>query len=293
MQTNKFIETFKKKQMENSSLIPFEGKVIRKAWHDEQWYFNISDIVAVLTESKDAKAYWRKLKQRLIAEGGNEVVTNCHALKFKAPDGKNYKSDATNTEGILRIVMSVPSPKAEPLKLWIASVGKERLDEIENPEIAIERAKEIYKAKGYPDDWIENRLKSIDIRKQLTNEWKNRGVKEGQEYSILTAVISKATFGITPSEHAQHKGLEKQNLRDHMTNLELVFSMLGEEITRSIAVQEDAHGFNENHETAQKGGRLAGEARENVERQTNVKVVSPQNFLKEIGEGENTEGVVK
>ena len=155
MQTNKFIETFKKKQMENSSLIPFEGKVIRKAWHDEQWYFNISDIVAVLTESKDAKAYWRKLKQRLIAEGGNEVVTNCHALKFKAPDGKNYKSDATNTEGILRIVMSVPSPKAEPLKLWLASVGKERLDEIENPEIAIERAKEIYKAKGYPDDWIE------------------------------------------------------------------------------------------------------------------------------------------
>ncbi len=277
--------------MENSSLLPFEDKVIRKLWHDEQWYFNISDVIAILTDSTDSKAYWRKLKQRLIAEGGSEVVTYCHALKFKAPDGKNYKSDAANTEGILRIVMSVPSPKAEPLKLWLASVGKERLDEIENPEIAIERAKEIYKAKGYPDDWIENRLKSIDIRKQLTNEWKNRGVKEGQEYSILTAVISKATFGITPSEHAQHKGLERQNLRDHMTNLELVFSMLGEEITRSIAVQEDAQGFNENHETAQKGGRLAGEARENVERQTNVKVVSQKNFLKELGDGENTEGV--
>jgi DNA-damage-inducible protein D len=269
----------------NNKIALFQEKKVRRLWHNEQWYFSVSDIMNVVTESKDAKAYWRQLKKR-----EPQLVTICHGLKLEAGDGKMRIEDCSNTEGVFRILMSVPSPKVEPFKLWLASVGKERLDEIENPEIAVERAREIYKAKGYPDDWIENRLKSIDIRKQLTNEWKNRGVKEGQEYSILTAVISKATFGITPSEHAQHKGFEKQNLRDHMTNLELVFSMLGEEITRSIAVQEDAQGFNENHETAQKGGRLAGEARENVERQTNVKVVSKKNFLKELGDGENTEG---
>lgn len=270
----------------NNKIALFQEKKVRRLWHNEQWYFSIIDIIEILTESPNPRKYWSVLKVR-----EPQLATVCSQLKLESKDGKNYKTDCSNTEGVFRILMSVPSPKVEPFKLWLANVGKERLDEIENPEIAIERAREIYKAKGYPDDWIENRLKSIDIRKQLTNEWKNRGVKEGQEYSILTAVISKATFGITPSEHAQHKGLEKQNLRDHMTNLELVFSMLGEEITRSIAVQEDAQGFNENHETAQKGGRLAGEARENVERQTNVKVVSPQNFLKELGEGENTEGV--
>lgn len=219
----------------------------------------------------------------------SQLVTFCNQLKLTASDGRQRLTDCANTQGILRIVMSVPSPKAEPLKLWLAQVGTERIEETENPEIGFERLRNIYRAKGYPDEWIENRLKSIDIRKQLTDEWKNRGVKEGQEFSILTAVIAKKTFGVTPSEHAQHKGLAKQNLRDHMTNLELVFSMLGEEITRSIAVEEDAKGFNENHDAAHKGGRLAGEARENVERQTKVKVVSKSNFLKELGEGNRKE----
>ena len=266
----------------NNKIALFQEKKVRRLWHNEQWYFSVIDIIEILTESPNPRKYWSVLKVR-----EPQLATVCSQLKLESKDGKNYKTDCSNTEGVFRILMSVPSPKVEPFKLWLASVGKERLDEIENPKIAVERAREIYKAKGYPDDWIENRLKSIEIRKQLTDEWKNRGVKEGQEYSILTAEISKATFGITPSEHSQHKGLEKQNLRDHMTNLELVFSMLGEEITRSIAIEEDAKGFPENHEVAQKGGRLAGEARENVERQTNVKVVSKKNFLKELKEGDN------
>ena len=184
---------------EQNKLSPFEGKEIRKVWHDGQWYFNVADVIGILTDSKDPKAYWRKLKQRLIAEGGNEVVTNCHALKFEAPDGKNYKSDAANTESVLRIVMSVPSPKAEPLRMWLAQAGAERMQETENPELGFERMSAIYKAKGYSDEWIKERLQSIETRKKLTDEWKNRGVKEGQEYSILTAIIAKGTFGITPT----------------------------------------------------------------------------------------------
>ena len=275
---------------ENNKLSLFQEKQIRKIWKEGKFYFNLVDIIEIVTDSPDPAKYWFKVKKKMKdLEGGNEFSPNWRKLKFQATDGKFYQMEAADTEGVFRILMSVPSPKVEPFKLWLASVGKERLEEIENPEIAVERAREIYKAKGYPDDWIENRLKSIDIRKQLTDEWKNRGVKEGQEFSILTAVIAKKTFGVTPSEHAQHKGLAKQNLRDHMTNLELVFSMLGEEITRSIAVEEDAKGFNENHDAAQKGGRLAGEARENVERQTNVKVVSKSNFLKELGEEDKKE----
>ena len=275
---------------ENNKLSLFQEKQIRKIWKEGKFYFNLVDIMEIVTDSPDPAKYWFKVKKKMKdLEGGNEFSPNWRKLKFQATDGKFYQMEAADTEGVFRILMSVPSPKVEPFKLWLASVGKERLEEIENPEIAVERAREIYKAKGYPDDWIENRLKSIDIRKQLTDEWKNRGVKEGQEFSILTAVIAKKTFGVTPSEHAQHKGLAKQNLRDHMTNLELVFSMLGEEITRSIAVEEDAKGFNENHDAAQKGGRLAGEARENVERQTNVKVVSKSNFLKELGEEDKKE----
>ena len=275
---------------ENNKLSLFQEKQIRKIWQEGKFYFNLVDIIEVLTDSPDPAKYWFKVKKKMKdLEGANEFSPIWRKLKFQATDGKFYQMEAADTEGVFRILMSVPSPKVEPFKLWLASVGKERLEEFENPEIAVERAREIYKATGYPDDWIENRLKSIDIRKQLTDEWKNRGVKEGQEFSVLTAVIAKKTFGVTPSEHAQHKGLAKQNLRDHMTNLELVFSMLGEEITRSIAVEEDAKGFNENHDAAHKGGRLAGEARENVERQTNVKVVSKNNFLKELGEADKKE----
>jgi hypothetical protein len=187
-------------------------------------------------------------------------------------------TDCANTEGVLRIIMSVPSPKAEPFKLWLAQVGTERIAEIENPELAINRAGEVYKAKGYPDDWVAVRMKSIGTRNELTQEWKHRGVKEGVEYSILTAEIAKATFGITPSEHKRLKGLTNENLRDHMTNLELIFSMLGEEATRAIAVNNNAQGFDENHQAAQKGGNAAGIARRNMERQINQAIISPQNF---------------
>ena len=272
--------------MENSNLIPFEGKEIRKEWHNEEWYFNISDVIAVLTDSKDPKAYWRKLKQRLIAEGGNEVVTNCHALKFKAPDGKNYKSDAANTEGVLRIVMSVPSPKVEPLKLWLAQVGTERIQETENPELGFERMKEIYRAKGYTDEWISRRIETIETRNKLTDEWKNRDIKEGKEYSLLTAIIAKGTFGLTPTEHKDLKGLTKpnQNLRDHMTPLELIFTALGEELTRVETIKDDAKGFDENKTTALKGGKTAGNARKQVEKEMNIKVISKDNYLGLKGE---------
>ena len=272
--------------MENSNLIPFEGKEIRKEWHNEEWYFNISDVIAVLTDSKDPKAYWRKLKQRLIAEGGNEVVTNCHALKFKAPDGKYYKSDAANTEGVLRIVMSVPSPKAEPLKLWLAQVGTERIQETENPELGFERMKEIYRAKGYTDEWISRRIETIETRNKLTDEWKNRDIKEGKEYSLLTAIIAKGTFGLTPTEHKDLKGLTKpnQNLRDHMTPLELIFTALGEELTRVETIKDDAKGFDENKNTALKGGKTAGNARKQVEKEMNIKVISKDNYLGLKGE---------
>ena len=266
--------------MENSNLIPFEGKEIRKAWHDEQWYFSVVDVIGVLTDSKNPNVYWGKLKEREL-----QLLTICQRLKLESKDGKKYSTDCANTQGILRIVMSVPSPKAEPLKLWLAQVGTERIEETENPEIGFERLRNIYRAKGYPDEWIDTRIQSIDIRKQLTEEWKNRGVKEGQEYSILTAEIAKATFGMTPNEHKNLKGLEKHNLRDHMTNLELIFTMLGEEATRQFSVQDDAKGFYENHETAQKGGKVAGEARKNAEAK-GLKVISKENFLNRTQQSE-------
>ncbi len=261
--------------MESHSLIPFEqGISIRKVKHNNEWYFSIVDIIEVLTESKKPKTYWSMLKKR-----DNQLVTICELLKMTAADGKKYRTDAANTEGVLRIVMSVPSPKAEPLKLWLAQVGKERIEELADPELAFGRAKEIYKVKGYPDDWIGYREKSIIARKQLTDEWKARGVKEGQEYSILTATIAKGTFGLTPSEHSQLKGLEKENLRDHMTLIELIFTALSEESTRLIAENDDAKGFNENQEAAVKGGNYAGNARLRLEEQIKKPIVSKENFL--------------
>ncbi|MBL7818225.1 MAG: Bro-N domain-containing protein [Saprospiraceae bacterium] len=257
-----------------NKLIAFEGAAIRKTIHNGEWYFSVVDIIEVLTDSPIPRNYWSIVKKR-----EPQLHTICMQLKMQSKDGKFYKTDCANTEGVLRIVMSVPSPKAEPLKLWLAQVGRERIEEAENPEIAFERAREIYKAKGYPDDWIGYREKSILIRKELTDEWKQRGITENKEYSILTAEISKATFGVTPSEHAQLKGLEKQNLRDHMTNLELIFSALGEELTRTEAIKSDAQGFTENREAAMKGGMIAGEARERVEARTGQKVLSNENFL--------------
>jgi DNA-damage-inducible protein D len=266
-----------------NKIVVFQEKNVRRVWHNEQWYFSVIDVIEVLTESPNPRKYWSVLKVR-----EPQLATNCSQLKLMASDGKSRSTDVANTEGIFRILMSVPSPKVEPFKLWLAQVGKERLDEQSNPEIAIERARTIYKAKGYSDKWIESRIKSIDIRKQLTDEWYKRGVKEGQEYSILTAEIAKATFGISPSEHKSLKNLKKENLRDHMTNLELIFTMLGEEMTHSIAVQENSQGFIENHDAARKGGKAAGVARDNAEKVSGVKVLSKQNFLN-INQDETSE----
>jgi DNA-damage-inducible protein D len=278
----KFFKT-KNRNMDNQLAI-FEQKPIRKTEHNGEMYFSIVDIIEILTDSPSPKTYWAKLKKKLSEESGSEVFPNLELLKMVASDGKKYKTDAVNTRGVLRILMSVSSPKAEPFKVWLAEVGNQTLIETENPELGIERFAELYKAKGYSDEWIQNRLKSIETRKLLTDEWKNRGVAEGQEYSMLTATIAKQTFGLTPSEHKDLKGLQRENLRDHMTPLELIFTMLGEEVTRSLAVSEDAQGFNENHDIAQQGGKLAGDARQRVEQDRRVKVVSNENYLKQIEE---------
>ena len=260
-----------------NTLIPFEGKEIRKIWHNDEWFFSVVDVVEVLSESPNPSNYWNMLKKR-----DNQLYTVCVKLKLMGLDGRSRPSDCANTEGVLRIVMSVPSPKAEPLKLWLAQVGAERIQETENPEISIDRLTEIYRAKGRDDVWIGNRLKTIGIRKELTEEWQKRGVGDNKEYAILTAEIAQATFGLTPSEHAKLKGLDKQNLRDHMTNLELVFTALGEEITRGETVKADAQGFHENREMAIRGGTLAGKARKLIEDERGEKVVSAANFLDAI-----------
>jgi DNA-damage-inducible protein D len=262
---------------EQNKLSFFEGVTIRKVWYNEEWYFVINDIIEVLADTDNPRQYWSKVKKKINTE--NQLQPIWLQLKVIAPDGKNRLTDCANTEGVLRIIMSVSSPKAEPLKLWLAEQGKRAIDEAENPEIGFERLKEIYRAKGRSEEWIASRLKSIGIRKELTDEWQKRGVKEGQEYGILTATIAKNTFGFTPSEHAKLKNLEKENLRDHMTNLELVFTMLGEELTRVQAVKDDTQGFNENHEAATKGGEVAGEALRNAENRMGIKVVSTDNFL--------------
>lgn len=268
----------------NNELTPFEGKGIRKVWHDEQWYFSVVDVIQVLTDSKNPNRYWTDLKRRTEKESGQSYAY-CVSMKLAGTDGRKRLTDCANTEGIFRIIMSVPSPKAEPLRLWLAQVGAERIEETENPELAFDRAREIYKAKGYPDDWIGYREKSILIRKELTDEWQKRGIKESIEYKILTAEIAKATFGVTPSEHGELKGLKKQNLRDHMTNLELIFSALGEEIARTESIKVNAQGFGENRESAIKGGMIASEALERVELRTGEKVVSTKNYL-HLGNGD-------
>lgn len=260
--------------MENSNVTLFKGVEIRKIWHDEQWYFSVIDVIQVLTESKDARTYWKVLKNR-----EPQLVTICNQLKMRATDGRNRLTDVANTEGVFRIIMSIPSPNAEPFKLWLAQTGKQSMDESANPELAVERAAELYRAKGYSNEWVAQRLKTIEVRKELTDEWKGRGVKEGQEYAILTATIAKGTFGLTPNEHKDAKGLVQQNLRDHMTPLELIFTALSEETTRQFVVRDDAQGFNENHDAAQRGGTAMGKARQNYEKETGLKVVSKDNYL--------------
>lgn len=242
----------------------------------------MADVCGVLTDSPDAGAYWRKLKQRLAAEG-SEVVTFCHGLKLEAPDGKQRTTDCADTEGLFRIIQSIPSPKAEPFKRWLAQVGYDRVKEIESPELAGARARELYQAKGYPQAWIEKRLRAIAVRGELTDEWKTRGVNEGREYSILTAEIARATFGLTPGAHSRLKGLDKvktgNKLRDHMTDLELIFTMLGEAGTTEIARRKDALGFTDNRKAAKEGGAVAGNARKALEAKSGKPVVSKQNYL--------------
>jgi hypothetical protein len=256
------------------ALVVFEGTKIRRTWHDEQWYFSVVDIIQVLTDSGSPRQYWGVLKSR-----ETQLLTICLQLKLPSSDGKYYNTDCVNTENAFRLIQSIPSKKAEPFKRWLAKVGYERVQEIEDPELAQKRMKEIYKLKGYSDDWIEKRVRGIAIRDELTDEWDKRGIKTNSEFSILTAEISKATFGLTPGEYKKVKGLERQNLRDHMNDLELIFTMLGEASTTKIARNKDAIGFDENKDAAKEGGTVAGIAREELEKRSGEKVVSKENYL--------------
>jgi hypothetical protein len=256
----------------------FNEKQIRTHWDDEQekWYFSIVDVVGVLSESIDPQAYWRKLKQRL-KEEGNETVTNCHALKMQAADSKMRLTDVADTEQLFRLIQSIPSPKAEPFKMWLAQVGRERIDEIEDPELGIDRLMETYLRKGYSKEWINQRLKSIEVRKELTDEWENRGVQKGQEFAILTDEITKAWSGYSTKQYKNLKNLKKENLRDHMTNLELVLNMLAEATTTEISKEKQPKSFEDNKRIAQQGGTIAGNTRREIEEKTGKKVVTPLN----------------
>ncbi len=260
-------------------MVVFQGKGIRRIWQGEEWWYSVVDVVGILSESQDPGNYWKVLKHRLSQEGGDETVTNCNRLKLIAEDGKLRLTDCANTETLFRLIQSIPSPKAEPFKQWLAKVGYERVQEIENPELAQKRMKELYRVKGYSDAWIEKRLRGIAVRDELTDEWDKRGIETNIEFSILTAEISKAAFGLTPSEYLAHKGLKRQNLRDHMNDLELIFTMLGEAATTEIARTKDAQGFVENKDAARKGGKISGDARLDLEAETGKGIVSDENYL--------------
>lgn len=264
-----------------SNIKLFESKQIRSAWNEteQKWYFSIQDVVQLLTDTSDVKDYIKKMKKRDSLLNSN-WGTICPLVEMVAADSKKRKVQVANNQGLLRIIQSIPSPKAEPFKLWLAQVGAERLEEIENPEIASQRIREIYQAKGYSDEWIEKRMRGIAVRDELTGEWKKRGVKEGMEDSILTAEISKATFGIVPGDYKKLKGLTKssENLRDHMTDLELIFTMLGEASTTEIAKNKNVQGFIDNRKAAIAGGKVAGKARQDLEKKSGKKVISKENF---------------
>ena len=263
---------------QNDKIQLFEDKRIRTAWDEEkeEWYFSVVDVVAVLTDSVDPAAYWRKLKQRLKAEG-NETVTNCHGLKMTAPDGKKRLTDVADAEQLLRIIQSIPSPKAEPFKMWLAQVGREHIEETIDPELTIERALETYLKKGYTREWINQRLQAIQVRKELTDEWDAHGVQKGVEYAILTDEISRAWSGMSTRQYKNLKGLKKENLRDNMTTLELVLNMLAEATTTEISKQKSPGTFSENLAVAREGGEAAGIARKAVEERTGVPVVTAKN----------------
>jgi hypothetical protein len=266
--------------MPSVHLALFQGRQVRKVLHDDVWFFSVQDVVAILAESADPRQYIKKLRSRDPSLDSN-WGTICTPLPLVAPDGKVRSTHCANARGLFRIIQSIPSPKAEPFKAWLAQVGAERIQEIENPELASQRARDLYKAKGYPEDWIEKRMRAIAIREELTGEWKDRGIQEQKDFAILTAEISRATFGVTPSQHKSIKGLERENLRDHMNDLELIFSMLGEAATTEITRAKDARGFVENKETAREGGNVAGRARKELEQKSGRKVVTSENFLPE------------
>ncbi len=265
---------------ESNSLVVFQEKRIRRVYMDGEWYFSVIDVVGVLTDSANPSAYWRKLKQRLLAEG-SQVVTICHGLKLRAPDGKLRVTDCATAKGLFRIIQSIPSAKAEPFKVWLAQVGYERVQEIENPELAQERMKALYEQKGYSKDWIDKRLRGIAIRQNLTDEWRARGLTEQRDYAILTAEISKATFGMAPSAYKKYKGLTSpsQNLRDHMTDLELIFTMLGERMTTELSQQEKPSTMPRHKAVAKRGGKIAGDARRAAEKELGHSLISSENML--------------
>lgn len=270
-----------------SNLIFFENKQVRRVWSEEKqrWFFSIIDVCEILSGTDNPRRYWSDLKRKLKNEGVNELYEIIVQLKIEAEDGKMRETDCADAQGLFRIIQSIPSPKAEPFKRWLAKVGYERLEEIENPELAAKRMREIYKQKGYSDEWIEKRMRGIAVRDELTEEWKKRGVKEQKEYAILTAEISKATFGMTPAEYKTFKELDKpnENLRDHMTDLELIFTMLGEASTSEIARKKDTQGFPDNKKAALEGGTVAGNARRELEEKSGTKISTKENY-KEIPE---------
>ena len=268
--------------MENKdkSLVVFRGKEIRRTWFNDEWWFSVVDIVGTLTRTDRARKYWSDLKTKLQDEGF-EVSEKIGQLKLKAEDDKLRLTDCANTKNMFRIIQSIPSPKAEPFKRWLAQVGYDRVKEIENPELAQQRMKEIYRAKGYSDAWIEKRVRGIAVRDELTDEWKNRGVKEQRDYAVLTAEISKATFGMTPKEYQKFKGLKRENLRDHMDDLELIFNMLGEKVSTEITKNEDSQGFGECQDSAKRGGKVAGNARKETEKELGRPVTKSDNYLSE------------
>ena len=263
-----------------NKLVIFQSKKIRRIWHEDEWYYSVVDIIAALTDSPTPRQYWGKVKQREFVK--IQLSPIWVQLKLPSKDGKSYKTDCVNTKGALRLIQSIPSKKAEPFKRWLAQVGQDRLDEIENPELAQQRMKEIYEKKGYPQDWIDKRLRGIAIRQNLTDEWKERGIEEQKDFAILTAEISNATFGMTPAEYKKYKNLpekSKANLRDYMDDLELIFTMLGERVTTEISKTEKPDTFPQNKKVARRGGKVAGNARKETEKELCRSVISKQNFL--------------
>ena len=260
-------------------MIVFGAKQIRRAWVDDQWFFSVIDIVGALTDSASPPKYWDAMKRREKASSAVDLSTLCRKVALTGADGKTYKSDAVNTEAAFRIIQSIPSPKAEPFKRWLAEVGYQRVQEIENPELAQQRMRQLYQDKGYPDDWIEKRVRGIAVRDELTGEWQKRGIQDQKDFAILTAEISKATFGLTPADYKKLKGLKRENLRDHMTDLELIFTMLGEAATTEIARNKDTQGLPENKQAAREGGSVAGNARRQLEAKSGRKIITRDNFL--------------